>query len=473
MIQMWHATWPAMLAGAAIGVFGYWQRDPGQRPETLYLAALVAWVLGLCGLAIVDRGKPSSRRASLALLQIGACCALVAWSLHYGPHRGAWIGLLLSVALGFTASRLWQTPTPSWLGITSWAVAAQSFTRGDLLLAPYSDLLSTEQVPWILIALPLIAGSLIRILAWAWGSAAAMAVACGAAAAGPGWTLGSLAILAVPTAVCIALRRSGSSSHQSSTRWQGLLAQPELRWTATIFMAALLVPSAYPWFRPTPLLSWVELLRSSPWPLLAFLMPAVAMALPAAGSAGFLGSAGSAGSAGSDGRWRPELPLVVAGTATFCLLSLTSLQETTVLIDRHTEILSHAQFRVELPISSDPVSTVILETDLVHGAALEPGAKAFRIYIDSENQRLVDEAVFAGSDTDDWASGRPDLARRDSPTAPAWSHRVTDDGQFFRRTFRTVVHLDEPVRGRRLILRRFDTLPKDVVIRIHRLETLP
>ena len=458
-IGIWNAIWPAALAGATLAAFGYWQRDPGQRPEALYLAASVAWVTALCGLAIVGRWRLSPTQArthtSLPLLLIGAICALVGWSLHYGPHRGAWIGLMLSGALGFAATRLWQAPSPSWIGITSWALAVQSFVRGDLLLAPYSDLLSTEQLPWILIIMPLIAGVLIRGLAWAGGSAGAMAVACGTAAAGPGWTQGSLTVLAVLTAGGIVIRWRGASSN----RWHDLLAQPELRWTAAIFMSALLVPSAYPWFRPTPLLAWFELFQGSPWPFLAFLLVVTAMAWPAIGL--------------DRGRWRIDLMMTVAGTAAFCLLTLTTLEGPTVLIDRHTEILSHAQFRVELPISSDPISTVILETDLVHGAALEPGTKVFRIYIDSENQRLVDEAVYAGSDTDDWASGRPDLARQDSPAAPAWSHRVTDDGQFFRQTFRTVVPLEKPVQGRRLILRRFDTLPKDVVIRIHRLETLP
>ena len=73
-----------------------------------------------------------------------------------------------------------------------------------------------------------------------------------------------------------------------------------------------------------------------------------------------------------------------------------------------------------------------------------------------------------------WASGRPDLAQvlGDSAAVP-WSRRVSDDGQFFRQTFRTVIRLDQPVHGEQLILRRMDSLPKDVIIRVHRLEIRP
>ena len=453
-LWIWNVTWPAGLAGGAVATFGWWQRDPGQRPETFFLAASVAWILGLSGVALGSLGTDDN---SSWLVAIGTACAFVGWTLHYGPHRGAWVGLLLAGTLGFVASRLWRTKNLPFLGLFAWAVALQSFVHGNLLLAPYSNLLSGEPLPWTLLALPCFAALLIRALAWATHSSMAMLVACGAAAAGPGWSLNSLLILAGLTAACVGYRFVGprpapskdSGPERQPPRSARLLAQPEIRLSATILLSALLVPSAYPWFRPAPALAWLELLQSSPWPFLTLLT--VAFAAP----------------------WLGSRALTVVLTAAFSILVLTTESSSRLLIDRRTEILSHAQFRVELPISSTPVNTVVLETDLVHGASLEPGTDVFRIYIDSENQRLVDEAVHAGSDTDDWASGRPDLVRQMPSTAQAWSHRVTDDGQFFRQTFRTVVHLDRPVQGRRLILRRFDTLPKDVVIRIHRLEILP
>ncbi|HEY2289725.1 MAG TPA: hypothetical protein VGM86_03385 [Thermoanaerobaculia bacterium] len=194
-----------LAALAAMASFAAREADPAGAAESAYLAVLATAVL-----------LPAGFLAPWPTYEVGigsALAAAVVWALPPGPGRGAAMMVLLVVVLAVAAGRALFSPSPSEGGGRGWehgegsgggsmrfliplALASQVLLRGDLLFAP-------PPVPRLivaLIALPVVGGIALSLLARRHGMALALIAGGTAVALAPGFnvasTLGLIALAA-------------------------------------------------------------------------------------------------------------------------------------------------------------------------------------------------------------------------------------------------------------------------------------
>lgn len=424
--------WEGWLAALAVATFGQWQRDPLDGAEALFLAHLVAWVLTFVGLAFSAAG--ASKRP---LIWSATACVAVIWIVHQGPHRGAAMGLCLLVA---TLHATWvllsrpTSPNPENSSEPALALWRRGLVWTSLAAAWLGLLHSADWVePWAVDRV------LYLIL---------LPVGLGAAA--------------------VLLERRLTPPVRRLAAGLGPIA------LAALGLATL--PTLYPWLRPEPLNTLASLPGAGPAAvLIAFLV-----------FMGFLTARSGAGSAHA-----LNLALATAAVASLMIPA----QRTEVLSEGLPKVLIQKRPILAWTLEPGALRAVVVETDLVHGAELEPGSSALRVLWRQGDATWHDEFLHSGVDMDDWASGRQDLASRPGrPAVPAWHHRVLPGGPddkpfapFFSRTFRSVVQIKlpaeppgsgseaadqvfDPTLPTTVVLQRPKALPADVQIRLHRVE---
>src|SRR4051812_19589570 len=191
-----------LAAWASMASFAAREADPAGAAESAYLAVLAAAVL-----------LPAGFLAPGPTYEVGICSALAAavvWALPPGPGRGAAMMALLVAVLAVAAGRTLfvssrnagegTSPAPAaWSGtgvLIPLALAFQVLLRGDLLFAP-------PPVPRLivaLIALPVVGGITLSVLARRHGMALALIAGGTAVTLAPGFnvasTLGLIALAA-------------------------------------------------------------------------------------------------------------------------------------------------------------------------------------------------------------------------------------------------------------------------------------
>src|SRR3954453_1901590 len=194
-----------LAAWASMASFAAREADPAGAAEGAYLAGLAPGV-----------PLPAGFLAPGPTYEVGigsALAAAVVWALPPGPGRGAAMMALLVAVLAVSAGRALFSPSPSEGGGRGWehgegsgggsirlfiplALAFQVLLRGDLLFAP-------PPVPRLivaLIALPVVGGLALSVLARRHGMALALIAGGTAVALAPGFnvasTLGLIALAA-------------------------------------------------------------------------------------------------------------------------------------------------------------------------------------------------------------------------------------------------------------------------------------
>ncbi len=273
---------------------------------------------------------------------------------------------------------------------------------------------------------------------------------------------------------------------------RGAAAGLQHAWSGTLLAGTTLL-ATYPWMRAAPRADLMALLGVRPSGVrpsglgdelfaLALLAGSVALLAPLLDLATARAPVGrDAGTRRTDGlRLPPFAPqLLVALVAGLAVVRTAG--PSTVLLDSYGAAAldgQRRQWRTEL--ASREVSTVVLDTNLVHAVALAAGTPVATVKLhDPEGRQLAAWELAAGTDTAEWAAARPDIAGRPGFTAPPpWISRLAPDGTFFARRFRSRLAVDTPAAGASpaaaaVTIDRAHGLPSEVRLVIYRLELRP
>ncbi|MEO1083558.1 MAG: hypothetical protein AAFY88_04900, partial [Acidobacteriota bacterium] len=110
-------------------------------------------------------------------------------------------------------------------------------------------------------------------------------------------------------------------------------------------------------------------------------------------------------------------------------------------------VLDTANDAAVWPLAAEGARVVQVDSNLVHGAHLEPGTPVADVeLLDAYGQVVASKPLRAGLETADWASGRPDISAQLGDAGPEpWSSRPAPDGTFFERRYRATLSLEAPV----------------------------
>lgn len=423
-----------VAAGGAIWVLG--ARFGERRALIAAAAALLpapGWnvtsTLGIVALAAGASLADGERPRSIRALAGAALLLMPLWNLP--------LGILFALTGLAAASRRWTSflapmagAAVIWLAAApgGWRVALDEMAGGllilpALLLAPAAD--RWRAVSGVLLAL------------WA------MKLGPGPEAMAAGL---ALAALATPIAGAAAgLQRA----------WCGLL----------VAGSALL--ASYPWTRSEPLGDLLALFG------LDRRLPALALLAVAALALGWTLDH-LRERAPSRRAWlaSPVLPALVV----LLLAGLAVAREaapTTVAVDSYRAVAldgSNRYQRVKFP--AQPVSALVLDTNLVHGAGLAPGTTVAILELRDERDAVLDTwRLHAGEDTAEWAASRPDVAAQPGFRAPpSWISRLAPDGTFFARRFRARLEAESGAPAASVMIQIAGHLSPELRLVIYRLE---
>lgn len=260
---------------------------------------------------------------------------------------------------------------------------------------------------------------------------------------------------------------------------RGAANRLQVAWTGSLVAGTTLL-AAYPWMRATPRLDLMALLGLGD--------PLFALAL-LAGSAAVLAPLLDVAARGPGLRLPPAAPqLLVALLLVLALVPTAG--PSTVLVDSYGPAAldgERRQWRAELADRQPAlrVSTLVLDSHLVHGVALAAGTPVADVrLLDALGGELATWELRAGSDTAEWAAARPDVAGLSGFVAPpAWISRLAPDGSFFARRFRSRLSVSPAVgspaagspdrRAAAVTIDRAPGLPPEVRLVIYRLELRP
>lgn len=144
-----------------------------------------------------------------------------------------------------------------------------------------------------------------------------------------------------------------------------------------------------------------------------------------------------------------------------------------VLVDHYGAVtLSEARPVTRHPLAAEPVSRVVVDTHLVHGADLPLGTGvAWVLLRDGDGEELHRWPLRVGRDTAEWAAGRADVAARPGFVAPPpWITTIAPGGQFVGHRFRRRLELATPVEAAEVVIERDSDLPAPVALVVYRLE---
>jgi hypothetical protein len=203
---------PPLAALAAMASFAAREVDPAAAAESAYLAVLAVAVL-----------LPVAFLAPWPAYEVGVGSVLAAaavWTLPPGPGRGAALVALLLAALAVATGRALFQRSP--LSLRFWiplALGVQMLLRGDLFLAPPPAL----RLAVALVALPVVGGAALAMLARRQGTALALIAWGTAVALAPGFNAAStLALVALAAGERLARREAGTWTNGAA--WIALAA---------------------------------------------------------------------------------------------------------------------------------------------------------------------------------------------------------------------------------------------------------
>lgn len=363
------------------------------------------------------RGNPSDRWGWLSVLRRAATLAALVLPMAWEPRAG-WgaalaglavlrpgIALLLALPLGIAARFL---PLPGLPG--AWAPHA-GWHEALLGLAWLAVL-----VPAVLAVLAAGARRTAQLDASA-GRAAVMAAAALLAFATP-WLPDRTAAAAPIALAALALPAEGAAAGLSAL-WSGAL------------LAGTALLASYPWLRRDPLGDVVGLLTGGAAGAERVAAIASLAALLLIYGATLVARRGGRRSEQARlGAWAAGAALLAALLAPPWVRPATALlgPGATVLLDG-----GHPSWQAE--VTAPSVRSVVVESTMVNAAALAPGAPVARVRLLATAESPVEVVLRTGSDTGDWAAGRPDLAARGTGHAPApWLSWVA--GGFFGQRYR-------------------------------------
>ncbi|MEO6192617.1 MAG: hypothetical protein ABIS20_06380 [Thermoanaerobaculia bacterium] len=214
-----------LAALAATATLAAHEVNPAGAAESAYLAVLAAAAL-----------LPIAFLAPWPAYEVGVGATLVTamvWALPPGPGRGAAVGALLVAALAVAVGRALTSrpplpsPPPSLTGrggenlrvLIPLALGIQVLLRGDLFLAPPPPL----RMAVALVALPVVAGVALAMLARRHGMALALIAGGAAVALAPGFNVAStVGLIALAAGDLLARREAGALAKGAA--WIALLA---------------------------------------------------------------------------------------------------------------------------------------------------------------------------------------------------------------------------------------------------------
>ena len=234
---------------------------------------------------------------------------------------------------------------------------------------------------------------------------------------------------------------------------------PQRVWTGALLGGTALLAS-YPWLRQAPLTTALSLLGLMPGPALAIWILAVFLPLVALGA--WMGRSWSA----------PVRAIRLAGLSGACLI-LALLQGLptagTPLLTPQVPVALEAGHPVfETDLTAPEVGSVVVESYLANGAALERGTPVAILKLVDAAGRGVDWTLRAGDDTGEWAARRPDVARESPPAPAAWVSWVADG--FFGQRYRSRFQLDRPQPYVHLRIERAPGVPPDLTVALYQVE---
>ena len=113
----------------------------------------------------------------------------------------------------------------------------------------------------------------------------------------------------------------------------------------------------------------------------------------------------------------------------------------------------------------------VLDTHLVHGAALEVGTPVATVRLHDGDQLVGGWEILAGFHTAEWAAARPDVAELAGFRAPeAWLSQIAPGGRFFSQRYRARFHAEQRTAAASVSVRRNPDLPAEVKLTLFRLE---
>jgi len=382
-----HGARAAIATGALLCVGPGWNLTTTATLLALAAASSLAAPVG----AERDRhlGLPDAARRTLVGVAILA------------PLAGNWrAGLLvLAAAAALVASQGWSTTAPRALVRALLTVLPALLLLALFLALPAHDGRPGAHLqPMMLLALPLLPAALLAALTGNLRALAAILLAAAGTSA-----LGGSSALA-PAVALAALAGFGNGGRE---RW---LVAGQGAWSAAL-LGLTTVLAAYPWLRPEPLPAALNAFGLDPvaahWPWLA--VPALVLA-------------GGLFLVGSERAAPARLCSVLAALlALAALVGHTGARRLPLVITETVLAGGSAERRFTVPADGASDRHLILDSALLDGAGLAPGAAVADVAVQHVDGRVERFAVRAGRETGDWAARRPDLRAAGLAPAPqAW-----------------------------------------------------
>jgi len=387
-----------------------------EAPSIAAAGLLAGGVLALTSIA--------ARRCANAVAGLSLVAALVViWMSSESPRWPAMVAVLLASAVALVvAERFAANAAIELSSLLALSTAAQWIVRG----APIWTARFDGGALTALVAAPAIAALGLAVIGRREpGAVGPFALA--AFAGGPGWTLGSIAALATAAA----------------------LSHFRVRWLP--FAAPLLV--AVPALGNEPVGIVVPLALAAGAALIDRPTAAAAARAALAVAAFVVLIVGSP-------PWSRSAPLASGFAAAldspfarYQVLRLELATHLTPAVPRYEETLSGAE----------AVRAVVVDSFLSNSLELPCGAPVARIVVEGAAGERFERVLFAGGDSGDWASRRPDVAPRLAcPPPEPFALWLPAGERFFAARFRSRIEVDSVASPERILVERAQELPASV-----------
>ena len=234
------------------------------------------------------------------------------------------------------------------------------------------------------------------------------------------------------------------------------------RWYFLFLLAVGLGLAAFPWLRPQPLPELATLL--APAPLYFFGAGLLLVLAP-----------GLLAERLSSPPWLRSWPLLLPAILLSAWLIYRLPPAGRSLLGGEPQTLVETRPLLRLEILSFPFRQVVVDSQLFHGADLEPGQEVARLrFLGAGDSELLVLPLLAGDDTADWSAARTDVARRPDFRAPSpWLSQVAPDGTFFSGRYRRRFDLPRTIDALAVEVTRAGGLPAATQVALRELELRP
>lgn len=234
------------------------------------------------------------------------------------------------------------------------------------------------------------------------------------------------------------------------------------RWYFLFLLAGGLGLAAFPWLRPQPLPELATLLAPSP---LYFFGAGLLLVL----APGLLAERLTAPP------WLRSWPLLLPAILLSAWLIYRLPPAGRSLLGGEPQTLVETKPRLRLEILSFPFRQVVVDSQLFHGADLEPGQEVASLrFLGAGDAELLVLPLLAGDDTADWSAARTDVARPPDFRAPSpWLSQVAPDGTFFSGRYRRRFDLPRTIDAVAVEVTRAGGLPAATQVALREMELRP